>query len=88
MLLMGVFERRNGYSFDVRTVPKKKNNSMALVCEQTIPTERPPLVRKLVPIFAYRGCRVVKATYPHGRILDFLDQYSERKLYSSEIGAV
>jgi hypothetical protein len=28
---------------------------------------------KLVPTFADRGCRVVSATDPHGRILGFLD---------------
>jgi hypothetical protein len=29
---------------------------------------------KLVPTFADRGCRVVSATDPHGRILSFLDR--------------
>jgi hypothetical protein len=29
---------------------------------------------KLVPTFADRGCRVVSATDPHGRILGFLDR--------------
>jgi hypothetical protein len=28
----------------------------------------------LVPTFADRGCRVVSATDPYGRILDFLDR--------------
>jgi hypothetical protein len=32
------------------------------------------LSEKLVPTFADRGCRVVSATDPHGRILGFLDQ--------------
>jgi hypothetical protein len=31
------------------------------------------LSAKLVPTFADRGCRVVSATDPHGRILGFLD---------------
>jgi hypothetical protein len=31
------------------------------------------LLAKLVPTFADRGCRVVSATDPHGRILGFLD---------------
>jgi hypothetical protein len=29
---------------------------------------------KLVPTFAYRGCRMVSATDPHGHILGFLDR--------------
>jgi hypothetical protein len=29
---------------------------------------------KLVPTFADRGCHVVSATDPHGRILGFLDR--------------
>jgi hypothetical protein len=29
---------------------------------------------KLVPTFAVRGCHVVNATDPYGRILDFLDR--------------
>jgi hypothetical protein len=29
---------------------------------------------KLLPTFADRGCRVVSAIYPHGRILGFLDR--------------
>jgi hypothetical protein len=32
------------------------------------------LLAKLDPTFANRGCRVVSATYPHGRILGFLDR--------------
>jgi hypothetical protein len=42
-------------------------NSVALVPEQTIPTERPPLVGEIVPTFADKGCRVVGATDSHGR---------------------
>jgi hypothetical protein len=48
-----------------------QTNSVALVRKRTIPTERPPLV---TPTFADRGCRVVSATDPHGRILGFLDR--------------
>jgi hypothetical protein len=44
-----------------------KLNSVALVCERTIPTERPPLLAKLMPTFADRGCRMVSATDSHGR---------------------
>jgi hypothetical protein len=45
----------------------KKLNSVALVRERTIPTERPPLVGEVVPTFSNRGCRVVSATDSHGR---------------------
>jgi hypothetical protein len=43
-------------------------NSVALVRDQTIPTERLPLVG----LFANGGCRVVSAADPYGRNLDFL----------------
>jgi hypothetical protein len=43
-----------------------KLNSVALVRERNIPTERPPLVGELVPTFADRGCRVASATDSHG----------------------
>jgi hypothetical protein len=46
---------------------KTKLNSVALVRERTIPTERPPLVGELVPSFADRGCRVVSAADSQGR---------------------
>jgi hypothetical protein len=52
----------------------KKTNSVTLVCEQTIPTERPPLMVKLVPTLADGRYRVVSAADPYGRILGFLDQ--------------
>jgi hypothetical protein len=48
---------------------------MALTCERTIPTERLPLIGKVGAKFADRGCRVVSATYPHGRILLGLSRY-------------
>jgi hypothetical protein len=51
----------------------EKKNSVALVRERTIPTERPPLVGEVsAKPFADRGCRVVSAADPHGRILGFL----------------
>jgi hypothetical protein len=50
-----------------------KTNSLALVRNRTIPSDR-RLSAKLVPTFADRGCRVVSATDPHGRILGFLDR--------------
>jgi hypothetical protein len=49
---------------------------MALVHKQTIPTERLPLVGKVIAnsffFVADRRCRVVSATNPHSRILGFL----------------
>jgi hypothetical protein len=52
----------------------KQANFVAWVREQTIPTERPPLVGKDVPTFLDRGFRVVSAMDPYGRILGFLDR--------------
>jgi hypothetical protein len=45
---------------------KTKLNSVALVRERTVPSDR-RLSAKLVPTFTERGCRVVSATDPHGR---------------------
>jgi hypothetical protein len=45
----------------------KKLNSVALVREGTVPTERPLLVGEVVSTFADRGCRMVSAMDPHGR---------------------
>jgi hypothetical protein len=47
-------------------------NSVALVRERAILTERTPLVGE-VNAFADRGCRVVSTTNPYCRILGFLD---------------
>jgi hypothetical protein len=55
-----------------KTALKNKLNSVALVRERTIPTERLPFVYK-VSVKLLRG-RVVSATNPHGRILGFLDR--------------
>jgi hypothetical protein len=64
----------NSHEKKVRiNIAKLKLNSVDLVHKRTISTERPPLVVKLVPIFADRGCCVVSATDPHGRNLGFLD---------------
>jgi hypothetical protein len=52
----------------------KQTNSVALVRKRTIPTERPPPVGEVSANFADRGCRVVSAMDPHGRILGFLDR--------------
>ena len=43
-------------------------NSVALVRERTIPTERPPPVGEVSANFLrIEGCHVVSATDPHGR---------------------
>jgi hypothetical protein len=70
---------------DGRKIGNKKLNSVALVRERTIPTERltdRSLPMKLVPTFGNRGCRVVSAMDPHGSILGFLnrkDRESKKK---------
>jgi hypothetical protein len=53
---------------------QKKKDSVACVCDRTIPTERPPLSAELVPPLADRGCHVVSVMDPYGRILGFLNQ--------------
>ena len=46
----------------------EKKNSVALVRERTIPTERPPPVGEVsANILRIEGCHVVIATDPHGR---------------------
>jgi hypothetical protein len=42
----------------------KKLNSVALVCERTIPTERPPLFCEISANFADRGCHAVSVVDP------------------------
>jgi hypothetical protein len=49
------------------------NNSVALVRELTIPTERPLLVDEVSAKFVDKGCRVVSTSDSYGRILGFLD---------------
>jgi CBS-domain-containing membrane protein len=49
---------------------KQTTNSVVLVRERTVPTDR-HLSAKLVPTFADRGCHVVSVTDPYGRILGF-----------------
>jgi hypothetical protein len=44
----------------------KKLNSVALVRERTMPTERPPLVGEVVPTFADRVWCVASPTDSHG----------------------
>jgi hypothetical protein len=48
--------------------------SVAWVRERTIPTEWLPFVSEVRTKFADRGCHVVNATDPYGRILWFLDR--------------
>jgi hypothetical protein len=48
------------------------NESLALVREQIIPTERPPLVGEVSAKFADRGCHMFSVTDTYGRIFDFL----------------
>jgi hypothetical protein len=50
---------------------EKANKLRDLFCERTIPIERPMLVGEISVNSADRGCRVVSATDPYGRILDF-----------------
>jgi hypothetical protein len=50
------------------------NNSVALVRERTMPTERLLLVGDLVPIIADRGVCVVSAADPYGLNLGFIDR--------------
>jgi CBS-domain-containing membrane protein len=65
--LMHRFARQLHYLKD------RKINPVAFVRERTVPTER-PLSARLVPTFADRGCHVLSATNPYGRILGFLDR--------------
>jgi hypothetical protein len=50
-------------------------NPVALLCERTVPTERPPLVGEINANFCgYRGVRVVSAVDPYSHNLGFLDR--------------
>jgi hypothetical protein len=51
---------------------RTQKNSVALVRDQTIPTERPPLVGEVSSNFADIGCHVVSVSDPYGRILVLL----------------
>ena len=58
--------------FEIKMEPQscylKRNSSVALVRERTIPTERPPPVGEVSANFLrIEGCHVVNATDPHGR---------------------
>jgi hypothetical protein len=53
---------------------------VALVCKETIPTERPPQIGEVSASFADRGCRVISATDRMAVNLDFLDPAANTKL--------
>jgi hypothetical protein len=65
-------------TFSLRVELKKKEeiklNSVVLVRERTIPTERLLLVAKLVPKFPDKGCLMFIVADPNGRNLGSLDQ--------------
>jgi hypothetical protein len=50
------------------------NNSVALVCERIIPTERTPFVGEDSANFSGQRCLVFSVTDPYSRILGFLDR--------------
>jgi hypothetical protein len=52
----------------------QQTNSVAIVRERTIPTERPSFIGEVTDKFADRECHVVSVTDPHSRILGFLDR--------------
>ena len=53
---------------DIDDGDNDKLNSVVLVRERTIPTERPPPVGEVSANFLrIEGCHVVSATDPHGR---------------------
>jgi hypothetical protein len=54
-------------------IPQKKKIVTENASELYRPNDR-RLSAKLVPTFAGRGCQVISATDPYGRILGFLDQ--------------
>jgi hypothetical protein len=54
---------------------KLKKNTVALVRERNIPTERQPLVGNVsANLLRIEGCHMVSVTDPYGRILGSLDR--------------
>jgi hypothetical protein len=51
----------------------KTNNSVAWLCERTIPTERPPFVGEVSADY-WGQFRMASAADPHGRSLGFIDR--------------
>jgi hypothetical protein len=49
-------------------------NSVALVHERTIPTQRPPIVGVSAKFLRIEGCRMVSTADPYSRNLGFLDR--------------
>ena len=61
---------KNNYNYSVIRLAIIKLNSVALIRERTIPTERPPPVGEVSANFCgIYGCHVVSATDPHGRLI-------------------
>jgi hypothetical protein len=58
----------------VKKQTTKLTNSVALVRDRTIPTERPPTIGEVSVNFADGGCCLVSITHSYGRILSFLDR--------------
>jgi hypothetical protein len=58
----------------LHTTKQTTTNSVVLVRERTIPTERSPLFGEVSSNFWGTGCLVVSATYPQGHIIGFLDR--------------
>jgi hypothetical protein len=60
------------------------NNSVALVREQTTPTERPPFGREVSANFLrIEGSRMVSAADTYGRNLGFLDRKIRNYVFSA-----
>jgi hypothetical protein len=58
---------------------RKKKKKTPWLCKQAKNTDRATaIVCELVPTFADRGCRVVSAKNPYGRIMYFLDKYRRK----------
>jgi hypothetical protein len=70
----GIQEIVNATQFCFRNVAWYNNNSVALVRERTIPTERPRLISEATANFLWIECREVSTAGPHSRILGFIDQ--------------
>jgi hypothetical protein len=57
-----------------QTIPTERKRTTPTERERTIPTERPQLVGEVRPIFADTGCHVISVTDPYGRNLGFIDR--------------
>ena len=62
------FHLKSGDPLGYESLKKLKKNSVALVRDRTIPTERPPPVGEVSANFwLIEGCHVISAKVPHGR---------------------